>query len=250
MVARRVLPLLVAVAVLMSGCGDDDQDESSEPDPSSSEDLAAYCQVAKDLNEADLPSAELLRQARDLAPAEIADDLDLAAGALLDAKDGDPASFIAIFAQDDVTEAAARIDAFGADRCGLEIDSPPVGDEGVESGSTEVDITSREYAFDVPEVTAGRVTFVLTNEGKEAHFLGVARLLGDATVEDALQADDPDGEGLTETLGTTGLAAPGGDEEYLVTDLTPGRYALFCFLPSGDGTPHAFLGMAQEVTVS
>jgi len=44
---------------------------------------------------------------------------------------------------------------------------------------------------------------------------------------------------------------PGGeDTEYLNIELEPGTYALTCFIPGPDGTPHAFTGMAVEITVS
>ena len=46
------------------------------------------------------------------------------------------------------------------------------------------------------------------------------------------------------------MAAPGGDDEEVITfDLEPGTYALLCFIPSADGTPHTALGMHAELIV-
>jgi plastocyanin len=47
------------------------------------------------------------------------------------------------------------------------------------------------------------------------------------------------------------IAAPGGDDEEVLTfDLTPGTYGLVCFISGADGTPHAFMGMTEEITVT
>jgi plastocyanin len=58
-------------------------------------------------------------------------------------------------------------------------------------------------------------------------------------------------DSLVEGFWGTGMAAPGGaDEEVVTFDLQPGTYGLVCFVPSADGTPHAMLGMATQITVS
>jgi plastocyanin len=49
----------------------------------------------------------------------------------------------------------------------------------------------------------------------------------------------------------SGLAAGGGaDEEAITFDVEPGNYGVLCFVPAPDGTPHAFMGMQKEFTVS
>ena len=45
--------------------------------------------------------------------------------------------------------------------------------------------------FDMPDtLDAGRTSFVLTNQGHEAHFLEIAKLAEGVTLEQALAADD------------------------------------------------------------
>ena len=69
---------------------------------------------------------------------------------------------------------------------------------------------------------AGRTSFVLTNDGHEAHFLLVVKLAEGVTLEQALRReDDADDRGRLET----GLAAPGGEDDEVITfDLEPGNY--------------------------
>ena len=68
------------------------------------------------------------------------------------------------------------------------------------------------------------------------------------TLDEAMQAE---GEGGTvEESWTTNLAAPGGDDDEVITfDVEPGNYGLVCFILSADGTLHALLGMQHELTV-
>jgi hypothetical protein len=48
--------------------------------------------------------------------------------------------------------------------------------------------------------------------------------------------------------GTVGLSQ--GHTNFVHVDLTPGEYALICFLPdAGDGRPHFMHGMIKQVTV-
>lgn len=64
-----------------------------------------------------------------------------------------------------------------------------------------------------------------------------------------MQAEDP--SGMLEGDWSTNLAAPGGEDDEVITfDLEPGNYAALCFIPGPDGTPHAFMGMQKEFTVS
>jgi plastocyanin len=88
---------------------------------------------------------------------------------------------------------------------------------------------------------------VLQNEGVEAHFLGIVKLAEGVTLEQFMSAEDS--EGMTEGEWGTRIASA-GDEEAITFDVEPGTYGLFCFLPTVDGTPHAMLGMVEEITVT
>jgi hypothetical protein len=265
---------LVAVAgaatllLLLGACGDDDDggddaaatttagDDAGEDEA----DLAGseYCAEAQELadagEEADFPTPEQLQRYVELAPDEIADEVAAAVEGLLPAAEsGDVPAQYAAFAEDDVTAAIAAIDAFETEHCGIDHseDGAPEGDEEPAEGATEVEVTATDYAFELPEsVAAGATALVLRNDGEEAHFMIVERIL-QGTLEEALAFEgDADEAGLTEFVGVSGLAAPGGeDTEVANVELEAGNYALLCFVPAADGTPHAYMGMAQAFTV-
>ena len=104
------------------------------------------------------------------------------------------------------------------------------------------------------EVTAqnGRYGPYVSRE-KESRSLDAEEKLFTITLDEALAHDgDPEEAGLVEDVegGDSPLAAPGGeDEEVMNVDLEPGNYAMLCFIGGPDGTPHAFMGMAEEFTV-
>jgi uncharacterized cupredoxin-like copper-binding protein len=114
-----------------------------------------------------------------------------------------------------------------------------------------VDVTAREYEFDIPAtVPAGPVSFVLSNEGEEPHHMVVVAFTGDETVEDLFAAEEAgeDPEQFVEDIGDSPAATP-GEETVLNADLSPGRYAMLCFISAPDGEPHAIKGMHAEFTV-
>jgi len=167
--------------------------------------------------------------------------------------DHEPANYTILnFQVDDVEQAVDELNEFENQTCGTEHEptTPPEGaSREVESGATEVDVTASDYAFDMPATLgAGRTSFVLTNQGSEAHFLLVVKLAEGAKLEDAVQSED---DSMIEGIWETGIAAPGGDDDEVITfDLEPGNYGALCFIPGPDGTPHAFMGMQKEFTVS
>jgi hypothetical protein len=68
------------------------------------------------------------------------------------------------------------------------------------------------------------------------------------TLAQALESED---DSMIEGFWETGVAAPDGeDEEVISFDLEPGNYGALCFISGPDGTPHAFMGMQKEFTVS
>ena len=278
---HRLLAALAATGLLVAaGCGDDDDDDASdttEADAGTTATTAAteatdgadsstppsgdvadvdpefadVCAVAQEIYESDsFPTADQLQRYQAVAPDEIKDAVETAAPPLI-AADDDPVALLAVFAQDDIESASAEIDAFENEHCGIQHDPP--SEQGPEDGAAVVEVTATDYAFDAPtQVEAGRTSFVLTNNGEEAHFLGIFRPAEGHTVQEALEYEgDPMADGLIEEdLGGTGLAAPGGDTEFLTVDLEPGTYGIYCFLPGPGGTPHVFMGMQGELTVT
>ena len=123
---------------------------------------------------------------------------------------------------------------------------PPGAVREIEEGAARVDIVATDFAFAAAPVEAGRTSFVLTNEGTEAHFLLLVKLAEGVTLEQFMSSEE---EGLAEGVWDTNIAAA-GDDEAVTLDVQPGNYAMVCFVPTTDGTPHAMLGMQYEFTVS
>jgi hypothetical protein len=269
----RLVAAGLAAGLLLAACGDDDTaedaaDDTTETTAAAEEetttsttaggeqtegDDSELCALANEMFQQDeFPSADQLRRYQELAPEEIQDAVAIAAPAVIE-NEGDFVATFAAFAEDDVEAALAEINAFENENCNTGHDEsetvPPVSDP--EEGAQVVEVTAVEFAFDIPAVTAGRTSFVLTNGGEQAHHMIVVRVL-EGTLEEALAFEgDPVEAGLVEDVGSSGNAAPGGEDTEVVTgDIEPGDYGMLCFLPDVDGTPHAFKGMAVPFTVS
>ncbi len=202
----------------------------------------------------DLPPASTFQRYVELAPEEIEDAVAIAGPIFIEA-DGDSAKTLVPQAADDVEDAVLEINEFERTECGIDHDPRyPAEANEIDPDATRVDVTASEYTFDFDtEVPAGPVTFVMTNAGQEVHFMAFSRINEGHTLEEALAYDgDPDDAGITSPVKyDSGLAAPGGEDEEAVTqDLEAGSYAMLCFIPGPDGTPHAFSGMAVPFTVS
>ncbi len=265
---RLMFAGVAVTALVAAGCGDDSDDQASSTSTTAAaaetteavggEDAASlvgteYCDAAEEMFNSDsTPTVDQLEQAQELAPEPIADVIDSAATALIPVAD-DPVQFFAVLAGDEVENAVAEINAFEEEACGLphSEQGAPLGEGGsreLESGATDVDVVASEYTFDIPTVSAGRTSFVLTNEGEEAHFLMIFKLAEGVTLDQALQSeDDSSVEGAWSTL----LAAPGGEDEEVITfDVEAGDYGAVCFISGADGQPHVASGMAVPFTVA
>jgi len=153
------------------------------------------------------------------------------------------------------------------------------GGGGAEPVSGTIDVTARDYEFDgVPELVAPGAEFTLTNASDaEVHEMIVIGIPADETraLEELLEL--PEGETADFPFQGVLVALPGEDGANpegpgnTITISEPGRYAVLCFIPQGadpavveeamagggaegppelgEGTPHAFLGMAAEFTV-
>jgi hypothetical protein len=117
--------------------------------------------------------------------------------------------------------------------------------------ATTASITFTEYGFTPsPRLKAGAHRLRLINNTKQPHELFMAKLKPNAKARDVLgwmamrTANSP-----VEQLGGSTPLSPGHDAWVDIT-LTPGRYALFCFMPDAkDGTPHLAHGSMSEITV-
>jgi hypothetical protein len=261
-VVRAAAPLLTLSMVLVA-CGDDDDsasptteadagDEGNEGNEGNDE----LCALAEELFEQENPpTAAQIEQYTELAPEEIGDAV-ATAGPPVAGADGDLAAFFLAIADDEVEDAIFEIDEWERENCGIEHEPryPEEANE-VDPDATRVDVVASEYTFaaDPGSIPAGRTSFVMTNAGNEVHFLALSKVNEGHTIEEALAFEgDPEEAGLvTNAEYESGLAAPGGEDEEVVTvDLDAGNWVMLCFIPGPDGTPHAFTGMAVPIAVS
>jgi uncharacterized cupredoxin-like copper-binding protein len=250
--ARFAAPM-VALSLLAAGCGDDDDAASTATEASDNEEL---CELATEMFEQDdFPSAAQIEKYVELAPEEIEDAVAVAGPPIIEA-DGDFAKGLAAQADDEVEDAIYEINEWERENCDVEHEPRyPAEANEIAPDATRVDVVASEYTFvpDPAEVAAGKISFVLVNEGQEVHFLALSKINEGHTIEEVLAFEgDAEQAGMVENVEyDTGLAAPGGEDEEVVTlDLEAGDYALLCFIPGPDGTPHAFSGMAVPYTVT
>jgi hypothetical protein len=250
----------LATVALLAGCGGGDdeaatggttevEETTSGGDAQPSAENAAYCELARELDEQEsFPTVEQLDELAAAAPEEIRDDVEFVVGKFKEGIEaGDPAR---AFGDPEVEQRFEPIEAFEAGECGLGTDEEePEQDPAVtqlDPAAARVDVTATEYDFAFDPPAAGRTSLVMTNEGEESHVMLVARLAEGATLDDALQADDP--AEFVEEEYDSGIAVP-GEEAVVTAELTPGEWAMVCYLPAPDGQAHFEKGMAETFTV-
>jgi hypothetical protein len=111
------------------------------------------------------------------------------------------------------------------------------------------EIAMHDYGFDLPTLTAGPQVLRVVNNGKEIHEIHVARIPEGMTFDQFMASLTSGAEPVGEDLGGNGALSP-GLANWWQADLAAGTYAVLCFVPSPDGTPHMMKGMAQPLVVS
>ena len=147
---------------------------------------------------------------------------------------------------------AAHAGHHGASGSSAAAARPAVASRPARYSGRVVTITARDYAFEAPDsVEAGYVTLRLLSRGKELHHVQMVRLDDGHTLKDLFEAmKDPSAKppAWMVEVGGPNAPVPGGESAASLT-LVPSRYALICFIPSPDGTPHIMKGMAKEMVV-
>jgi hypothetical protein len=105
-----------------------------------------------------------------------------------------------------------------------------------------------DFAFSLPSLTAGRHLLRIINDGKEPHEIFVLRIPEGKTYADLMASFAPGGERIGTPMGGNGAISP-GESNWWEIDLPAGNYAVLCFVPSPDGTPHVVKGMAMPLTI-
>ena len=130
-------------------------------------------------------------------------------------------------------------------------------EEPAPASPTEVAVTAKDFAFDVPATFRGGLAKLsYLNAGKEPHFAGFARIAPGKTLDDVKAAltappspTPPAGPPPFEDVLGFPTADPGGTGNMTV-NVPAGSYALYCLIPSPDGTSHLAKGMITPVTVT
>lgn len=137
-----------------------------------------------------------------------------------------------------------------------------------------ITIVTTEYAFAIPEISAGSHELLLKNDGEQVHMAAVVQLLDGRTVEDVMTYIEEHGTGgkppswameigfgIADPGSTSPIGSADGEPEPgAVLDLVAGDYVALCFIADGsmsmDQKPpkgaktHAELGMIQGFTVT
>lgn len=137
--------------------------------------------------------------------------------------------------------------------CSKPAETPPA--EAPAAAPQVVTYSASDFAFAGPDTIApGLTTIRLVNAGKQEHHLILGRLDEGTTLDGlmkAMQADpNADPKGLTFVGGAGGILT--ADSSAATSDLTPGHYVAFCFLPdpTDGGKPHLMKGMMKEIVVA
>lgn len=134
-----------------------------------------------------------------------------------------------------------------------------------------VEIGMGEMYFEVPEgVETGPQIWKVVSEGEQPHHLILSSVPEGTTVEQVIElASSFYSPPATPAASPVAAASPvepalsfedvvdvfytpalsGGQFNMYALDLEPGTYAMICFLPAPDGTPHVMLGMVEVFVV-
>ena len=114
-------------------------------------------------------------------------------------------------------------------------------------------VTLHEYFVELPDGFDGKHAVEVVNEGREVHEFVIARLKGDATVNDVVAYEKSPypktRRAPHEDVAGTAFLDP-GEHARLDLDLAPGRYVAICYLPAPDGKAHILHGMGRPFDVA
>jgi len=117
--------------------------------------------------------------------------------------------------------------------------------------NADVTLTLADYNFLIDgALTAGKHTIKIENKGPQAHEIEIIRLAPGKTAKDfGAWVQTMQGPPPANAIGGISATIP-GTTSYINVDLTPGNYALVCFVPDvKDGKAHIEHGMIKEVTI-
>ena len=116
-------------------------------------------------------------------------------------------------------------------------------------------ITLKDFAIDVPNnVTAGAVTWKVTNDGPQLHEMDIVKLHSGVTFDQFKKImssqGPPSGPPPFDNAGGIGALQP-GTSGWMKLNLQPANYVALCFVPDvKTGKPHFMLGMMSAFTAA
>lgn len=129
----------------------------------------------------------------------------------------------------------------------------PATGPAVAEGPADVEIALSDFTFtESTPLTAGKRTVRVRNNGPQDHEMFIAKLDSGVTAQQLLTWVNTGMHGRppARPLGGVSAIAPGMHADVILT-LTPGDYALICFLSDAtDGREHAMHGMIKQIRVS
>ena len=126
-----------------------------------------------------------------------------------------------------------------------------VAEEASTVGAADVTMKLVDYGFDLSKpLAAGKHVIRVQNVAEQSHEVVLARLAPGKTPQDLLNwIFKPEGPPPGEPMGGTAAMAK-GEWNDIVVDLSPGEYAMFCFVPDAkDGKEHVAHGMIRQFSV-
>lgn len=137
--------------------------------------------------------------------------------------------------------------------CGKSAETPPAEPTAV--APQVVTYTASDFTFAGPDTIApGMTTIRLVNSGAQEHHLILGQLAEGVTLDAVMAAmqADPNAEPKGVTWRGGAGSVPPADSSSATSELAPGRYVAFCFIPDPkDGDkPHVMKGMLKEIVVA
>jgi hypothetical protein len=117
--------------------------------------------------------------------------------------------------------------------------------------ASDATVALGDYAFTITgTLTAGRHTVKVTNAGPQPHEIEIVKFAPGKGMKDfAAWAAKFEGPPPGDAIGGVSAVGNGGSGTFTV-DLTPGNYAMLCFIPDAkDGKPHLEHGMVKEFAI-
>lgn len=229
-ITRWVGVALVAT-LLLGACGDDD----STTQAGSGGENKAYCKLAAQLDDQNgPPTQEQFEELERVAPEEIAEEVSFVVDAF-EEKGVDAFMESEVRDRFDVIEPWEKENCPGADQ---DDDEEEASAQEPDPDATQVQVTATDFAFSIQgDVPAGKVAFVLRNEGDEPHHMSIVRFKDGTTLEEAQKAVAGGLSGIQplmdEEVGQSSDAAA-GETAVVNADLKPGLYGMACFVETED----------------